>query len=90
MEKNKVRIVSNSIYLGKLGKKIKELSDTFIIYIHDGRVILEPLIEVRPMNFVLFYPQNKEMFESVKRGISHAGNPCQSISWDEFKKKHNI
>jgi hypothetical protein len=89
MKKDKVHITANRIYLGKLGKKIKELSDTFFIYIHDGRVILEPLIEIPANEAWLFQPENKHILDEVKLGIEQAGRG-ETISWEEFKKKHDI
>lgn len=89
MKKDKVHITENRISLGKIGKKIKELSDTFYIYILDGRVILEPLIEIPANEAWLFQPENKYILDEVKLGIEQAARG-ETISWDDFKNKHDI
>jgi hypothetical protein len=68
MKKVSVKVDSrNRISLTKVSKKI---ASSF--YAHeekDGRIILEPIVEVPAREAWLFKPENKEILEKIKRGL---------------------
>ena len=57
----------NRVCLTKLTKK---LPARFLAYLKDGKIILEPLVEVPKDEAWLFEPENKEILEQVKKGLS--------------------
>ena len=67
MKKIKVRVDSrNRICLTKIGTPI---TSQFFAYEENGRIILEPLFEVSSEDAWLFYPQNKEYLQQLKKNF---------------------
>jgi len=56
----------NRVSLTKLSK---QLSDHYIAYSQDNKIILEPVTLVPENEAWLFKPENKEILNSVKRGL---------------------
>ncbi len=57
----------NRICLTKLSK---QLPARFLAYLKDGKIILEPLVEIPQDEAWLFEPKNKKILAQVKKGLS--------------------
>ena len=68
MKRVSVKVDSrNRISLSKVSKKIA--SSFYAHEEEDGRIILEPIVEVPAREAWLFKPENKEILEKIKRGL---------------------
>jgi len=67
MKRVSVKVDSrNRISLTKVSKKI---ASSFYAHEEDGRIILEPIVEIPAREAWLFKPENKEILEKIKRGL---------------------
>lgn len=73
----------NRICLTKISK---DLPHSFYAYKSDGKIILEPLIQVPADEAWLFEPQNKEILKSVKEGLKQKGTIDRG-SFSKYLKK---
>ena len=85
MKRIAVRIDSrNRVCLTKVSKK---LASAFYIYEEQGRIILEPIIEVPAREAWLFAPENKEILAKVKKGLKQKGIISRGSFASYAKKK---
>ena len=68
-----------------LTKLIKKLPARFLAYEKDGKIILEPLVEIPADEAWLFEPKNKKILEQVKKGLSLVGTK-KLVSRGSFAK----
>lgn len=68
-KKNVLYVKADSRYRVSLGKFIKDDSVLYKVYSDGEKIILEPVKEIPQEEAWLFKPENKELLESLKRGI---------------------
>jgi len=80
---------SKSIYIKtdsrnrvSLTKISKNLSHLYKAYMRDGKIILEPVIEVPKEEAWLFAPENKEILKRIKESLKQKAD----IDMGSFKK----
>lgn len=69
-----------------LTKATKSLASLYKIYEENGKIILEPVLEIPEEERWLFEPENKEKLEILKRGLSQDG----TIDWEIIKKDYSL
>lgn len=81
--------IEESIYLKpdsrnrvSLTKLVHELSPIYRAYAKDGKIILEPIVEVPKEEAWLFLPENKEKLEYLKKSLKQKA----TIDLGSFKK----
>ncbi|MCF7899190.1 hypothetical protein K9L05_00905 [Candidatus Babeliales bacterium] len=80
MKKFQVKVdARNRVCLTKISKN---LPSSFSVYEKNGKIILEPLVEIPADEAWLFKPENKKILDEVKKGLSQEG----IISRSSFKK----
>jgi hypothetical protein len=65
-----------------LTKVSKHLPAKFSVYEKNGKIILEPVIEVPASEAWLFEPENKKILAEIKKGLNQKG----TINRGSFKK----
>jgi len=84
MKKVQVKLDSrNRICLTKI---TKQLPTSFNAYEKDGKIILEPLVQVPADQAWLFKPENKKLLAQVQEGIKQGG----TIPFSKIKKMLKI
>lgn len=56
-----------------LTKVTSDLPGSFYAYTEDGKIILEPIIEMSKEEAWLFEPENKHLLEHLKEGLKQKG-----------------
>jgi len=78
----KIRLQLDARNRVTLTKISKQLPSTFVAYEEDGKIILEPMVEVPASEAWLFSPENKKILQEVTKGLQQKG----TISRGSFKK----
>ena len=50
------------------------MPDSFHLYTKDGKIILEPVMEVPAHEAWLYEPENRKILEAIKKGIKQGGS----------------
>ncbi len=87
MKRTNIRVdARNRICLTKISN---QLPKSFSAYEWEGKIILEPLVEVPAEEAWLFEPQNKEILMSIKEGLQQKGTIKKSSFAKYLKDPHN-
>lgn len=78
----KVRIKLDSRNRVCLTRLAKNLATSFNAYVQDGKIILEPLIEIPVDQAWLFKSENKALLAEVKEGLRQGG----TVPFSKVKK----
>ncbi len=70
-----------------LTKVTKKLPSSFYAYESEGRIILEPIIEVSEDEAWLFKPENKDLLAHLRQGLSERATISRGSFSKFFKKK---
>jgi hypothetical protein len=83
MKRLNIRVdAKNRVCLTKITKKLPK---SFSAYEFEGKIILEPLVEIPAEEAWLFEPQNKEILASIKEGLQQKGTIKRS-SFSKYLK----
>ena len=69
-KKNVRYVKADSRHRVSLGKFIKDDSVLYKVYSDGEKIVLEPVKEILQEEMWLFKPENKELLESLKRGLT--------------------
>lgn len=84
----KISIKVDSRNRVSLTKVSKHLASSFYAYEEDnGRIILEPIVEIPAHEAWLFKPENKKILEKVKRGLKQKTPGVSRGSFAHHTKK---
>lgn len=78
----KIRLQLDSRNRVCLTKVSKHLPALFSAYEKDGKIVLEPLVEIPAREAWLFKPENKKILKEVTKGLQQKG----TIKRGSFKK----
>lgn len=69
-----------------LTKVFTELPSSFYIYRENGKIVLEPVVEIPAEEAWLFKPENKHLLEELKKGLKQKGTISRG-SFAKYAKK---
>jgi len=84
----KVSVKVDSRNRVSLTKVLKHLASSFYAYEEEnGRIILEPIVEIPAQEAWLFKPENKKILEKIKQGLKQKTTGVSRGSFAHHAKK---